>query len=97
MGVRLLRPTAGGWEWQSGAACSGSDSSLFYGPQGESAGTRRWRERQARALCASCPVVMACAEFALAAGERHGIWGGLTETERSILAAGGRVYRPAAG
>jgi hypothetical protein len=42
-------------------------------------------------------VVTACAEFALEAGEQHGIWGGLTESERSVLAAGGKVYRPAVG
>jgi WhiB family transcriptional regulator, redox-sensing transcriptional regulator len=97
MGMRSLRPVAGMWAWQSDAACRGFDSSLFYGPPGESRGTRRWREFQARALCASCPVVADCAAFALAVGEQHGVWGGLTESERVALAAGIRVYRPAAG
>jgi len=40
------------------------------------------REGQARALCRSCPVRVACLEHALAVQEPHGIWGGLNELER---------------
>lgn len=32
--------------------------------------------------CSNCPVVHECLEYALAAEERHGIWGGTNEQER---------------
>jgi WhiB family redox-sensing transcriptional regulator len=37
---------------------------------------------EAKAVCASCTVRQACLEYALAAREREGVWGGLTERER---------------
>ena len=33
-------------------------------------------------MCAGCPVVVQCLEYALAQDERFGIWGGLSERER---------------
>ena len=36
-------------------------------------------------ICAGCPVRMACLDYALRAGERYGIWGGLTPDERAAL------------
>ena len=43
------------------------------------------RERQAKAICARCPVRMECLEYAIRIREPHGIWGGLNELERRIL------------
>jgi WhiB family redox-sensing transcriptional regulator len=40
------------------------------------------RERRAKAICASCPVLEPCLDYALTIREPHGIWGGLNETER---------------
>ena len=49
------------------------------------------REREAKALCASCPVLDACLEWSIGAvpgdgksglREPDGIWGGLTKDER---------------
>lgn len=37
---------------------------------------------EAKKLCASCPVVEQCLDWALENNERFGIWGGLTERER---------------
>jgi WhiB family redox-sensing transcriptional regulator len=37
---------------------------------------------EAKAVCSSCPVRQACLEYSLAAREREGVWGGLTERER---------------
>lgn len=39
----------------------------------------------AKAACRRCPVVDPCLDRALAAGESHGIWGGLTPEERRQL------------
>jgi WhiB family redox-sensing transcriptional regulator len=33
-------------------------------------------------VCATCPVRKECLEYAIAAPERHGIWGGMMEQER---------------
>lgn len=38
--------------------------------------------RTARALCSSCPVRMACFEYAIVSKERHGIWAGTLPSER---------------
>lgn len=37
---------------------------------------------RARKICASCPVVGTCLEFALAERIDHGVWGGCSERER---------------
>ncbi|AJT62458.1 hypothetical protein T261_0769 [Streptomyces lydicus] len=37
---------------------------------------------EAKAICARCPVKKACFDYALDNEIRHGMWGGLTETER---------------
>lgn len=37
---------------------------------------------RAAALCAGCPVIEACREYALAVPEEFGVWGGLDETTR---------------
>ncbi|MGC4050639.1 MAG: WhiB family transcriptional regulator [Paludibaculum sp.] len=38
-----------------------------------------------KALCDGCPVRNDCLAHALAAGERHGMWGGLQPEERAAL------------
>lgn len=35
--------------------------------------------------CQECPARAVCLSYAVAAGERGGIWGGLTEAERAAL------------
>lgn len=39
----------------------------------------------AKALCRTCPVVNACATYALEAREIHGVWGALSEAERVTI------------
>jgi WhiB family transcriptional regulator, redox-sensing transcriptional regulator len=41
--------------------------------------------RPAQAICARCLVQRECRDFAVANGEKHGIWGGLGERERRRL------------
>jgi WhiB family redox-sensing transcriptional regulator len=77
-----------GWEygWQWRAACRGEDSSLFFAPNyPETREEKGSRERQAKAICARCPVRIDCLEYAVRIREHHGIWGGLNELERRIL------------
>jgi len=39
----------------------------------------------AKKLCAECPIRLECAEYALAADETYGVWGGLTPGQRRQL------------
>ena len=43
------------------------------------------RQAQAKALCATCPMVQACLDLALENNCEFGIFGGLTPAERKAL------------
>ncbi|GAA2149112.1 WhiB family transcriptional regulator [Kitasatospora kazusensis] len=73
------------WAWQLKGACRGVDSSLFFHPPGERGPVHDEREDVAKEICFHCPVRRECAQYALAARERYGVWGGLTEDERQDL------------
>jgi WhiB family redox-sensing transcriptional regulator len=61
--------------WTERANCATTDPAIFFPPKGG-------RVRAARKVCASCPVVAQCLEFALEIDDRHGIYGGLTVEQR---------------
>jgi WhiB family redox-sensing transcriptional regulator len=61
--------------WQERANCLGVDPDLFFPERGAST-------REAKAVCRGCEVRDDCLEYALANGEKFGIWGGLSERER---------------
>ena len=61
--------------WQTRAACIGADPDLFFPDTGQRANIAA-----AKRICASCPVRWSCLQAGL--GEKYGIWGGYTETER---------------
>jgi WhiB family redox-sensing transcriptional regulator len=91
--TRLPGPLADWWDWQMRAACRAADPSIFFHPEGERGAARTQRQNSAKAICADCPVRMACAAHALKVREPYGIWGGLGEEERDTLlvAARGRT------
>ena len=62
-------------DWQSRANCMGVDPDLFFPERGAST-------REAKEVCRGCVVRENCLEYALANGEKFGIWGGLSERER---------------
>jgi WhiB family redox-sensing transcriptional regulator len=64
-----------GRRWQEQANCLGVDPDLFFPERGAST-------REAKSVCRSCEVRGDCLEYALAHGEKFGIWGGLSERER---------------
>jgi WhiB family redox-sensing transcriptional regulator len=68
--------------WLLAANCRGRTDLFFAPDETESRRERRRREAQAKAVCEECAVRQACLDEALAADERFGIWGGLTERER---------------
>ncbi len=77
--------------WQAQANCMGVDPDLFFPERGGST-------REAKEVCRGCVVREDCLEYALANGEKFGIWGGMSERERrrvrrarALSAAAGRV------
>lgn len=78
--------------WQDRGRCRDLDPDLFFPPvEAESSEQRHAREAAAKAVCASCPVRQECLSWALTNRERLGVWGGLTERERSLLGANRRA------
>ncbi|HUP69813.1 MAG TPA: WhiB family transcriptional regulator [Acidimicrobiales bacterium] len=61
--------------WQDRANCMGVDPDLFFPERGAST-------REAKEVCRGCVVQTDCLEYALANGEKFGIWGGMSERER---------------
>lgn len=72
--------------WQDRAACRGPNHGIFFPPsQLERRSEKRMREKRAKEICASCPVLAECRHYAITIREQHGIWGGLTEGERRLV------------
>lgn len=73
-------------DWMTNGLCAQTDPEAYYPEKGEST-------RVAKRICNGdpkrgidpCPVRAQCLEYALDAGERFGIWGGLSEPERRKL------------
>ena len=70
--------------WRRRAACRGEDPELFF-PVGTTGPAALAQIAEAKKICARCPVRRECLEFAVARKQEYGIWGGLTEGERSLL------------
>ncbi|WAA19763.1 WhiB family transcription factor [Mycobacterium phage Shweta] len=45
-----------------------------------------WEIKRAKAICASCPVIDDCLEYALTRRETHGVWGGRDAEQRALMA-----------
>ena len=71
--------------------CQTSDPDLWYGNEDDAFATRY---KEAKKMCSFCPAIQACAEYALAAQEQHGVWGGLSPSERNALITRHRRGRP---
>lgn len=66
--------------WAARAACRGKNPAWWFPLPG-----RGVSYRAARPVCEGCPVRRPCLDYALAAGEELGMWGGLDPDERSRL------------
>lgn len=69
--------------WRNDANCRNEDPELFF-PKGYE-GPWQLVIEQAKTICRHCPAVDACLRFALDNNIGHGIYGGLTDTERASL------------
>jgi WhiB family redox-sensing transcriptional regulator len=85
--VRWLHPAVDE-SWKEHAACIGEDPRLWF-PNDE--GRRHYDRRvraltmTARAICARCPVRIDCLQYAIDVDARFGMFGGLTEWERTKI------------
>jgi len=70
-------------EWWLLAACQSVDPDLFF-PM-SATNPARSELAAAKAVCAGCRVQSECLQYALAAGQVQGIWGGMSEEERRLL------------
>ena len=65
-------------DWWGRAVCAQTDPEAFFPEKGGST-------REAKRICSGCEVRAECLDYALAADERFGVWGGLSERERRRL------------
>ena len=73
-------------DWQVRAACRGPQAVVFFPPTTpERRDEKRFREASAKRICEGCSVRDECLEYAMRIREPHGIWGGMSETERRHL------------
>ena len=64
--------------WMAEAACAGADPGDWFPSKGNPGKT-------AKAVCAHCLVREPCLQLALDEGHTHGVWGGRTPKERSVV------------
>jgi WhiB family transcriptional regulator, redox-sensing transcriptional regulator len=75
----LLGWAAGGSEaWRDEALCRQVDPELFFPEKGGAV-------REAKRVCAGCPVREQCLAWAITHDQRYGVWGGLIVAERMQL------------
>ncbi|MEH3033540.1 MAG: WhiB family transcriptional regulator [Aeromicrobium erythreum] len=90
---RLPMPLMESYEWQYEGLCRTVDPDAFFSPEAERGSSKQRREQAAKAMCAACPVIERCREHALSVQEPYGVWGGLSEAERTEILAGRRAAR----
>ena len=66
-------------DWRGLGECStGSNPDIWFSTAGKNL-------REAKRLCGRCPVRKQCLAFALEESVAHGVWGGMSESERRSL------------
>lgn len=78
------------WAWADRASCQGLED-MFYNEEYDPKRVRREKERQAKKICAGCPVIDRCRDHAMTARELYGVWGGLAEMDCHALAGRDRT------
>lgn len=62
--------------WHEDARCRDETSFLFF------VGAGRGNGYEAKRVCARCPVIHHCLEFAIETRQQFGVWGGMNAKER---------------
>lgn len=82
--VELLELYETTFRWRHRAACRDLDNPGVMFPRSSIEVPRAVK------ICARCAVRRPCLEYALAAGEKHGVWGAMSARERNKLRKGRR-------
>jgi WhiB family redox-sensing transcriptional regulator len=80
-----VRSTSQEQGWETRAACQNTGGASFYPTPHETSPQRAQREKDAKRICADCPVRVECLDYAINTQQPLGIWGGLYEAERLTL------------
>jgi WhiB family transcriptional regulator, redox-sensing transcriptional regulator len=72
----LLHAAAAELSWMDQARCAETDPEAFFPEKSENS-------RDAKRVCAECPVRAECAGYAIENFIQWGVWGGLTPRERA--------------
>ncbi|MEW1935486.1 WhiB family transcriptional regulator [Rhodococcus sp. NPDC079359] len=83
--VDLPPPQTDHWDWQKQGACRSMPIALFFPSDTLRGCSLRRSEREAKLVCAQCPVIELCLEHAISSKEPYGVWGGLNPRERLEL------------
>jgi WhiB family redox-sensing transcriptional regulator len=70
----------------SSGACGRADPEMFFPAAHDIVG--EVRAEKAKSVCARCPVKAQCLAYALATGQKFGVWGGTTEEDRRVMTRG---------
>jgi WhiB family transcriptional regulator, redox-sensing transcriptional regulator len=73
-------------DWTAQGKCRDMDPAVFFPSDGVGV-------REAQAICAGCPVIAPCLEYALADRVDHGVWGGTSERERRRILRNRRMVK----
>lgn len=89
----LHAPTGDELEWQAQGLCRmPGQNPLWWFPENPE---KQFKSQRAKNTCLVCPVIEQCRAWALERHEVHGVWGGMTEKERTRYwkAMEGKKYR----
>lgn len=80
---RSSQQSGGAEDWRHQAVCREVEPELFF-PNG-STGPHLLQIEEAKAVCRRCPVMQHCQEWALTTRMPDGVWGGMSEAERTTV------------
>jgi WhiB family redox-sensing transcriptional regulator len=70
-------------DWRASAACTPNDEDLFFA---EGHGDHvKFAIADAKAICAACPVITQCRQWALDTRQEHGVYGGIDAAQRRAI------------
>ena len=73
-------------DWHQHAACNGYDNNIFFPDD-------RNGYAAAKAICAQCPVIKECREWAVETNPYAGVWGGLSQPQLKRLRSQRKTLR----
>jgi hypothetical protein len=75
-------------DWRDDAACRDKDPERWFPNPGNTLAVQ-----EAKTVCFSCPAMLQCAQKALTTNEEAGVWGGLSEGQRTTIRKKYRVHQ----